>query len=206
MITALLTGVFVILYYGYSIYLLRGTRFETRDLAVCGLIAALTVILEVFRLPLPTGATVPLLSPVPILLLSLLYDRRKAIMTGFVVGLLVILFVPGWAPVHWAQLFVEHLVCFSCYGYASGFGTENRLQVTCGLILTYILSIYGHTMSGVIIFSQNAWSGWGAWGYSIVYNFTEYIPLFIICTVVVLLMPLKQLRKAVRNENYTAAV
>jgi thiamine transporter len=206
MITALLTGVFVILYYGYSIYLLRGTRFETRDLAVCGLIAALTVILEVFRLPLPTGATVPLLSPVPILLLSLLYDRRKAIMTGFVVGILVILFVPGWAPVHWAQLFVEHLVCFSCYGYASSFGTENRLQVTCGLILTYILSIYGHTMSGVIFFSQNAWSGWGAWGYSIVYNFTEYIPLFIICTVVVLLMPLKQLRKAVRNENYTTAV
>ena len=206
MITALLTGVFVILYYGYSIYLLRGTRFETRDLAVCGLIAALTVILEAFRLPLPTGATVPLLSPVPILLLSLLYDRRKAIMTGFVVGLLVILFVPGWAPVHWAQLFVEHLVCFSCYGYASSFGTENRLQVTCGLILTYILSIYGHTMSGVIFFSQNAWSGWGAWGYSIVYNFTEYIPLFIICTVVVLLMPLKQLRKAVRNENYTTAV
>lgn len=206
MITALLTGVFVILYYGYSIYLLRGTRFETRDLAVCGLIAALTVILEVFRLPLPTGATVPLLSPVPILLMSLLYDRRKAIMTGFVVGLLVILFVPGWAPVHWAQLFVEHLVCFSCYGYASSFGTENRLQVTCGLILTYILSIYGHTMSGVIFFSQNAWSGWGAWGYSIVYNFTEYIPLFIICTVVVLLMPLKQLRKAVRNENYTTAV
>lgn len=206
MITALLTGVFVILYYGYSIYLLRGTRFETRDLAVCGLIAALTVILEVFRLPLPTGATVPLLSPVPILLMSLLYDRRKAIMTGFVVGILVILFVPGWAPVHWAQLFVEHLVCFSCYGYASSFGTENRLQVTCGLILTYILSIYGHTMSGVIFFSQNAWSGWGAWGYSIVYNFTEYIPLFIICTVVVLLMPLKQLRKAVRNENYTTAV
>jgi thiamine transporter len=195
-----------VVHYGYSIYLLRGTRFETRDLAVCGLIAALTVILEVFRLPLPTGATVPLLSPVPILLMSLLYDRRKAIMTGFVVGLLVILFVPGWAPVHWAQLFVEHLVCFSCYGYASSFGTENRLQVTCGLILTYILSIYGHTMSGVIFFSQNAWSGWGAWGYSIVYNFTEYIPLFIICTVVVLLMPLKQLRKAVRNENYTTAV
>jgi thiamine transporter len=52
-------------------------------------------------------------------------------------------------------------------------------------------------MSGVIFFSQNAWSGWGAWGYSVVYNFTEYIPLFILCTIVVLLMPLKQLRKAV---------
>ena len=197
MITALLTGIFVMLYYGYSIRVLKGIRFRARDLTVCGLIAALTVILEILRIPLPTGASVPMLSPVPILLMSLVYDRRQAILTGFVVGLLVMLFVPGWAPVHWAQLFVEHLVCFSCYGYASSFGSENRLQIICGLLRSYVLSIYGHTMSGVIFFSQNAWSGWGAWGYSVVYNFTEYIPLFIICTAVVLLIPLKQLRKAV---------
>ena len=197
MITALLTGIFVILYYGYSIRVLKGIRFRARDLTVCGLIAALPVILEIFCIPLPTGASIPMLSPVPILLMSLVYDRRQAILTGFVVGLLVMLFVPGWAPVHWAQLFVEHLVCFSCYGYASSFGSENRLQIICGLLLSYILSIFGHTMSGVIFFSQNAWSGWGAWGYSVVYNFTEYIPLFILCTIVVLLMPLKQLRKAV---------
>ena len=113
MITALLTGIFVILYYGYSIRVLKGIRFRARDLTVCGLIAALTVILEILRIPLPTGASVPMLSPVPILLMSLVYDRRQAILTGFVVGLLVMLFVPGWAPVHWAQLFVEHLVCFS---------------------------------------------------------------------------------------------
>ena len=36
MITALLTGIFVILYYGYSIRVLKGIRFRARDLTVCG--------------------------------------------------------------------------------------------------------------------------------------------------------------------------
>lgn len=84
------------LYYTLSFYLLRHLKITTRDLCLCGIVIAMTLVLESIRIPLPTGATISLCSPVPLMLLAVLIDYRLAIVSGWICGVLSMLMVPGW--------------------------------------------------------------------------------------------------------------
>ena len=130
------------------------------------------------------------------MLLALVYDYRLSILTGWVCGLLAMILIPGWQAVHWAQIFVQQLVCFSCLGYAGIFGSEKRQKALCGMVLAVFLRCCGHVLSGVIFYSQNAWDGWGAWGYSLAYNLSSRLPEGILSIVIVSLLPLKLLRRS----------
>ena len=187
---------FVVLYYAATLCLLRGIRFTVKELCLCGIAIAMTLVLDSIRIPLPTGATLPLCSPLPLMVLSIVTDYRLGIVSGWVCGVMAMLLVPAWQLVHWGQFFVEHLICFSCLGYVEVFGKESRWKILCGLLLASCLKICGHLMSGVVFFSQNAWDGWGAWGYSLVYNLSQNVPLCVLCGIIVMALPLKTLRKA----------
>lgn len=184
------------LYYTLSFYLLRHLKITTRDLCLCGIVIAMTLVLESIRIPLPTGATISLCSPVPLMLLAVLIDYRLAIVSGWICGVLSMLMVPGWQLVHWGQFFVEHMVCFSCLGYAGICGTEKKHKIICGMLVASCIKIVGHILSGVLFFSQNAWDGWGAWGYSLLYNLSQNIPLCVLSAFIVLMLPLKTMRMA----------
>lgn len=201
MTTLILTVVFLAVYFGCSLYALRGLRLGARELCVSGIMIALTLLLDSIRIPLPTGATMALCSPVPLLLLAVLWDMRLSIVSGWVCGILALFLIPAWQPVHWAQVFVEHLVCFSCLGWAGRFGNDKRWKILCGLLLASLIKICGHTLSGVIFFSQNAWEGWGAWGYSLAYNISQNVPLCVLSGVIVLALPLQMLKRAIGKEQ-----
>ncbi len=188
--------IFAVLYYTVTFYFVRDLKIRTRDLAFCGIVIAMTLILQSIRFPLPTGATISLCSPVPLLLLAVLIDYRLSFITGWICGVLAMLIIPGWQLVHWGQFFLEHMVCFSCLGYAGIFGTDKRYKIIGGMILASVLKIAGHLISGVLFFSQNAWDGWGAWGYSLAYNLSQNVPLCILSAVIVLMLPLKSMRSA----------
>ena len=113
MTAPIITAVFAIGYLGLTAWLCRKVTLSAKALCLCGLTCALTLVLESIMIPLPTGAAIPLGAMIPLLLLALLYDYRLAFLSGWITGLLVIFLIPAWQPVHWAQLFVEHLVCFS---------------------------------------------------------------------------------------------
>ncbi len=191
--------VFAAVYYAVTIFLLRGVRLNTKGVCASGIMIALTLLLDSSRFPLPTGASIPLFSPVPLLLLAVLFDMRLAILAGWACGILSIFLSPAWQPVHWGQIFVEHLVCFSCLGYAGVFNCEKRRTILCGIVLASLLKLTGHLLSGVLVFSQNAWEGWGAWGYSLGYNLSQNVPLCILSGVIVLALPLKSLRHAIER-------
>ena len=192
---------FLLLYYGSALWLLRGgIRLQARALCIGGLMIALTLVLDAIRIPLPTGATMSLCSPVPLLLLAILVDSRLAIVSGWVCGVLALFLSPAWQPVHPAQILIEHMVCFSCLGYAGVFGTDRRWKVLCGIVLASVLKLCGHLLSGVLFFSQNAWEGWGAWGYSMGYNISQNVPLCLIAGIIVMALPLKALGRVVRKE------
>ena len=53
----------------------------------------------------------------------------------------------------------------------------------------------GHVLSGVIFYSQNAWDGWGAWGYSLAFNSSRLIE-GILSIVIVTALPLGIMRRA----------
>ena len=133
------------------------------------------------------------------MLLALIYDYRLAFLSGWITGILAVLLIPVWQPVHWAQLFVEHLVCFSCLGYAGIFGSQKRGHILLGMLLAIFLKFLGHVLSGVIFFSQNAWDGWGALGYSLTYHLSSKVPEGILTMVIVSLLPLSTLRKALNK-------
>ena len=193
------TVIFVLAYFAVTLFLCRGLKMTTRELCLCGLCIAMSLVLESFRIPLPTGATVPFASMVPLMLLAVVDQPKVAFVGGWVCGILAMFFVPAWQPVNWGQIFVEQLVCFSCLGYAGIFGGDKRWKVLCGIVLASVLRFCGHLLSGVIFFSQNAWDGWGAWGYSFGYNLSQNLPLIVMSAIVVLALPLKTLGKMVKR-------
>ena len=199
MTSPVITAVFTIGYLAITAWLCRGIKLNTRDLCLCGLTCALTIVLASMMIPLPTGAMITCGSWIPLVLLALICDHRLAFLSGWITGVLVIILIPAWQPVHWAQIFVEHLVCFSCLGYAGIFGSQKRGHILLGMLLAIFLKFWGHVLSGVIFFSQNAWDGWGAWGYSLTYHLSSKVPEGILTMVIVSLLPLGALRKALNK-------
>ena len=196
MISLTITAVFAVVYLLATLGLCRGVKLDARALCLGGVVCALTLVLASIRVPLPTGSNITCGSWIPLMLLALVYDYRLSILAGWVCGLLAMILIPGWQAVHWAQIFVQQLVCFSCLGYAGIFGSEKRQKALCGMVLAVFLRCCGHVLSGVIFYSQNAWDGWGAWGYSLAYNLSPRLPEGILRIVIVSLLPLKLLRRS----------
>ena len=199
MISPVIVAVFTLTYLAVTLWLCRGLKLDAKALALGGLACALTLVLESIYIPLPTGSVITCGSWIPLMLIALVYDYRLAMVSGWVCGVLSILLLPAWQPVHWAQIFVEHLVCFSCLGYAGIFDGHTRRQVLLGSLLAIFIKFWGHVFSGVIFFSQNAWDGWGAWGYSLTYHLSSKIPAGILTIAVLLVLPLQTLRKAAKG-------
>jgi thiamine transporter len=193
------TALFLLAYYAAAVYFVRGVHLTTKNICICGVVIAMTVALEAIYVTLPTGATICLCSPVPLMLLAILADKRLTFLSGWVCGVIVLFLIPEWRPVHWAQFFVEHMVCLSCFGLTGVFGTDKRWKILCGMLLSFAVMFTGHLLSGVLFFSDYAWKGWGAWGYSLVYNLSQNVPLCLLSGVIVMLMPLRAMQRSVRK-------
>ena len=199
MITSTVAILFAVGYLLATVWLCRGIRLTARDLCLGGIVCAMTLVLATIRIPLPTGSNITCGSWIPLMLLALLYDYRLSMLSGWVCGILAMLLIPGWQAVHWAQIFVQQLVCFSCLGYAGVFGSDKRWKAICGMALAVAIRCFGHVISGVIFYSQNAWDGWGAWGYSLTYHISSKIPEGIFSLVILKILPLGALRKAAKG-------
>ena len=138
---------------------------------------------------------------IPLMLLALLYDYRLSMLSGWVCGILAMILIPGWQAVHWAQIFVQQLVCFSCLGYAGVFGSDKRWKAICGMALAVAIRCFGHVISGVIFYAQNAWDGWGAWGYSLAFNLSSRLPEGILSILIVSVLPLTLMRRAIARRE-----
>ena len=190
-----ITAAFSVTYFSVTMWLVRRVKLDVRSICYASVICALTIVLAGIRIPLPTGSNITCGSWIPLMVLALVVDARIAMITGWVCGMLVMLLIPGWETVHWAQIFVQQLVCFSCLGYAGILGWDKKWKVLCGTILAVVLRIAGHVLSGAVFYAQNAWDGWGAWGYSLAYNLSSRLPEGILSIVIVTLLPLSLLRK-----------
>ena len=203
MISPVVVTVFTVCYLAVTLWLCRGLKLNAKSLAMGGLVCAITLILASIMLPLPTGAAITCGSWIPLMLLALVYDSRLAFVSGWVCGILAMVLLPAWQPVHWAQIFVEHLVAFSCLGYAGVFGSDKKWKVLAGGLLAILLRFVGQVLSGVIFFSQNAWDGWSAWGYSLTYHLSCKIPEGILTLVILMILPLNTLKKAAKGAART---
>ncbi len=195
MISPVIASVFAIVYFSVTIWLCRGVKLDVRNLSSAAIIIALTLVLASIMIPLPTGAMITAGSWIPLMVLAIVIDYRLAFIAGWICGALAMIMIPAWQPVHWAQIFVEQFVCFSCLGYTGVFGSEKKGKLLAGIIIALLIKFFGHVISGVIFFSQNAWDGWGAWGYSLAYHISSKIPEGLASAAIVLLLPLGSLKK-----------
>lgn len=198
-ISSVITIIFTVAYLLVSLYLCRGLKLNVKAVTMGSLACALTMVLSLIYIPLPTGSSITCGSMLPMMILALVCDPRPAIVGGWVCGILAAFLLPGWQPVHWGQIFVEHLVCFSCLGYTGLFGGKSRIKVLCGAVFAAALKVIGHILSGVLFFSQNAWDGWGAWGYSLTYNLSSNVPESILSIALLFALPLSTLDKMLKG-------
>lgn len=198
MISPTIAAIFTFGYLSLTAWLCRGLRLDARAVTLGGVTCAITLVLSAICIPLPTGSVITAGSMLPLMLLSVTYDNRLAFVTGWVTGVLALFLLPTWQPVHWAQLFVEHLVCFSCLGYAGVFGAGRKWKLLLGVALAVFFKFTGHVLSGVIFFSQNAWDGWGAWGYSLAYHLSSKVPEGLATAVILAALPLAALKRSVK--------
>ena len=195
MISPVVTAVFAAGYLAITVWLCRNVKLNIRALCLGGVICALTLVLATIRIPLPTGSNITCGSWIPLMLVALVYDCRLSMVTGWVCGVLAMILIPGWEAVHWAQIFVQQLVCFSCLGYAGVFGSDRRWKAVGGMALAVAIRCAGHVLSGVIFYSQNAWDGWGAWGYSLVYNSPRLVE-GVLSILIVSVLPLRAMQRS----------
>lgn len=190
---------FVLAYYGASLWICRSVHIGVREIAYSGLTCALVVLLTYLRLPLPTPfGTAVTVEYIPLILLAVLVDYRLATITGIVCGLVVAMVGPGWSMMHWAQLVLEQLLCFSCLGYAGIFG-KGKKKRTWGVLLAMFIAFVGHVLSGVIFYGQYALEGWGVWTYSLVYNCSYMVPDTIVAVLMVRALPIETLLKVIKR-------
>lgn len=176
----------------------RGVKLKTRDICLIGMTAALTYILDLIRVPLPTGGSVRLLSVAPIMLLSLVYSYKTALASGLVTALLLTALSPAWAPVHPMQFFVEHLVCTVGLGFAGIFGQKGKNKLL-GLSLAGIINLLGHIFAGALFFGAYAPEGMGVWKYTIIYNMGSQGTEILLSIVCLMAAPTAALAKSLRK-------
>ena len=198
MISKIIVITFAVCYYVITICKCKGLKLNVKAQAWGGITCAITLVLSMIYIPLPTGATISAGSMLPIMLLAVCFNYKTAIVTGWITGILAMILIPVWQPVHWAQIFVEHLICFSCLGYAGAFGTDKKQKVLMGSIVAVVIKTSAHIVAGVVFFSQNSWDGYGAWAYSLAYNLSNSIPEGIITVVILMLLPIKRIKKNMR--------
>ena len=196
----IITVLFVLVYQIFTIWHCRTIKLKARDLAICGMVAALTIVFSfAVRIPLPTGSTVTPLAALPIMLLAVVYDEKLAMLCGWITGILVIFLLPSWQPVHPAQVLVEHLVCLSCLGYAGIFKTGNKLKILGAMAIALSIKVMGHLLSGVIFFYIYAPEGMSPWVYSLTYNLSSSIPETGIAIAIMLVLPLNSIKKSLQG-------
>ena len=201
MMTGTIATVFAVGYFAVTLYLCRNFKFNTKAICIGALGVGMTILLASIMIPLPTGAAVSCGSWIPLMLIAIVYDYRLSMISGFACGVLALFLLPGWAPVHWAQIILEHMIAFSCLGYAGLFGNKKRSRILWGIALAILLRSIAQVLSGVIFFSQNAWVGWGAWGYSIGYHISCKVPETIVTVAVLMALPLQHLAKTLKGGN-----
>lgn len=179
-----------------SIVKLKKFRFTSKSLARIAIISAITILLYMIKLvPFPQGGGFSLLSILPIMILSSLFGIEEGIISAIVVAILKAIIQP---PFHPFQLPLDYFGGMIAIAFTPIFGTNNRVKLNLGALLSGLLSIAFSVLSGVIFFGQFAPDGMNVWTYSIGYNFLGYGIEVLLSIVVFNILKIKRLKQTLK--------
>ncbi|MEA5060076.1 MAG: energy-coupled thiamine transporter ThiT [Candidatus Pelethousia sp.] len=156
---------------------------KTRALVYGALCVSLSFVMSYFKLfELPMGGSITLCAMLPVCLYASVFGLRYGLIAGVALGLLQLL--QDLYVVHWAQLILDYILAFACYGLAGLFPRKLQLGLAVGALGRLTCSV----LSGVIFFAEYA-VGWDSvWAYSLAYN-GSYIGAEVLLCILVSLIP-----------------
>ncbi|MFX3675109.1 MAG: energy-coupled thiamine transporter ThiT [Paenisporosarcina sp.] len=171
--------------------------------------AALGFVLDFVAFKMPQGGSVSL-AMVPIVLISFRRGTMAGIITGLLIGLLQIISgLINVTPLSFSfvimQIILDYLVAFAVVGFAgllrkqyfNNFAQNRRLKVILSVVSAVFIGSFlryvTHVITGVFFWGMYASEGQNVFLYSIIYNSTYMIPVFlltaVICTLLFLSAP-----------------
>lgn len=189
-IFALIAGLLIIM----AVIKVRKIKLDTKTITQIGVALALACVLKVFRIyHLPQGGSVTLGSMIPILLMAFLYGPEVGFLTGFIYGILTLIFDPY--ILHPVQVLFDYPLPFMALGLAGYF--PNR-KVT-GTIVAVIGRFICHFISGVVFFGSFAPKGMSPAVYSLMVNGIFMAVEGGICIAIMAVLPLRQLSRIIKR-------
>lgn len=165
------------------------TSQKTQQLAVCGVMLALSVVLSLIKIfALPFGGEVTLFGMVPIMLIGFLYGTRFGVICGLIDGIFqCILGITASQALAGLNLrsallmiCLDYFIAFAVIGTAGIFKRTIKkpsLSLCAGAVFVSLLRYIIHTASGVILYGSYAeWfftqEGFYSWGENIVSSYS----------------------------------
>ena len=171
---------------------IRREKITNRQLVFSALMLALAVLLQQLRLfHMPQGGSVTAGAMLPLLLVSFIYGPALGMLTGFVYGFLNMLLDPY--ILHPIQVLFDYPLPFMAMGLAGFF----RSKLLLGTAIAFLARFICHFLSGIIFFANFAPEGMPAWLYSLGFNGSFLSAEFIICIILLKLLPIARIIKAV---------
>lgn len=169
----------------------KKVKFNTKMITTIGITLALTTVLDMLKIyHFPQGGGITLGAMVPIILLSFIYGPLVGMLTGFIFGVLSLIFDPY--ILHPVQVLFDYPLPYLCLGIAGFFPNKKVL----GAIICIICRYTFHFISGVIFFGSFAPEGTSPWIYSLSVNGTLGLCEGIICIVILSILPVNYLVKS----------
>lgn len=166
----------------------RRIKFSTRMLVYISLMLAVTILLQQIRLyHFPQGGSVSLGSMIPLMLLTYRYGASVGVFAGFIFGLINIIIDPF--IVHPVQVLFDYPLPVMAVGLAALY----KKNIIVSTFLVFAGNFACHFISGVVFFSSYAPEGSSPVIYSLTVNAMLVIPEFLICCVLLKILPVQRL-------------
>ncbi len=183
-----LLGLLIIL---FILLKLKKVKLDAKIIARIGIAIAISCILQVLRIyHFPMGGSVTLGGMVPLLIIAFIYGPEIGMFAGFTYGILNLFLDPYF--VHPVQILFDYPLPSLAIGLAGYFKNKPALGTTVAFFVKFIC----HFISGVVFFGQYGVDyGMGKFLYSLVVNGPMVAADWLICLIIILIIPLNRLMK-----------
>ncbi|MDD6133765.1 MAG: energy-coupled thiamine transporter ThiT [Selenomonadaceae bacterium] len=170
---------------------IRQEDLSTHTIIFSALMLALAVILQQLRLfHMPQGGSITAGVMVPLLLISYRFGPGIGMLTGFLYGMINLL--QGPFILHPVQVLFDYPLPFMAMGLA-GLSPQHHFL---GAAAAFCGRFACHFLSGIVFFGSYAPAGTSVYLYSFLFNITYLLPEFLICCLILKLLPVKRLVSA----------
>ncbi|MDY3915342.1 MAG: energy-coupled thiamine transporter ThiT [Selenomonadaceae bacterium] len=174
----------------------RRIEFSIHLIVNIALMLGLAIILHQIRLyHMPQGGSITLGGMVPLLLLAYRYGPGIGALGGFLFGLINMIQDPY--ILHPVQVLFDYPLPYMAMGLAGLFPQ----RILPGTALAFFTRLICHVISDVVFFASFAPAGQSPLVYSLIFNGTYLVPEFIICAVILRLLPLERLLVAMDPQS-----